>query len=126
MRAAFLAALALSAACAGPKPCTRTLCAARLDGTVSAAGWEGAIVSSSASPQPPVVDNAVVTVEGGPAAFVNGRTLVRAQAGSVFVFTVSTASIPAIEVSSGVVTVAPFRGAETIIVPGSPYALPKP
>ncbi len=126
MRAASLAVLALLAACAGPKPCTRTLCVARLDGTLRVEGWERAVVASAASPQPPLVNNARAAVEGGPAAFVTGRTLVRAQAGSAFVFTVSTAAIPSIAVESGLVTVSPFHGAEVPVAPGATYALPKP
>ncbi|UPT72511.1 MAG: hypothetical protein M0D55_11065 [Elusimicrobiota bacterium] len=126
MRAASLAALVLLAACAGPKPCTRTLCVARLDGTMRLDGWEGSVVTASRYPQPPVVNDAVVTMVFGSAAFVNGNTLVKAQEGSSFKFTVSTRAASAIEVSSGTVTVTPYRGVEALVPAGVPYALPKP
>jgi hypothetical protein len=89
-------------------------------------GWEGAVVSTSQSPKAPVVNDAVVTMVYGSAAFVNGNTLVRAQEGSSFKFTVSTRAAAAIEVSSGTVTVTPYRGTEALVPPGVPYALPKP
>lgn len=126
MRAALLAVLAGLAACAYPAPCTRALCVARVDGTMRVEGWQGSVTETSESAKAPIVSDAKVTMVYGSAAFVHEKTLVRAQEGSSFVFTVSTRAVSAIEVSSGVVTVAPFHGAEATLVPGVPYALPKP
>lgn len=125
MRAALLAALAGLAACAYPAPCTRALCVARLDGTMRVDGWGSTVVETSDSPKAPIVSDAKVTMVYGSGAFVHEKTLVRAQEGSSFSFSVSTKTVASIEVSSGIVTVAPFRGSETILQPGVPFALPK-
>jgi len=127
----FLAAILLLAACAGPKPCTRTLCVAKLDGTMELEAWSGSVRASAETPKPPVVSATKVTMVYGTAEFVNGKTRVTAAEGSVFTFNVSTRAIPSIEVSSGSVTVLlsagePNAGAPSEVPPGAPYLLPKP
>jgi hypothetical protein len=122
----LLAGLALLAACAGPKPCTRTLCVTKLDGTMELSAWSGSVRASADTPKPPVVSDTKVTMVYGTAEFVNGKTRVTATEGSVFTFTVSTRAIPSIEVSSGSVTVMLSTGAATALTPGQPYFLPKP
>jgi hypothetical protein len=126
MRLSLIAAALLLAACAGPKPCTQTLCVTKLDGTMDLAGWNDSVRATSESPKPPVVSDTVVTMVYGTAEFRNGRTRVTAAEGSAFKFSVSTRAISAIEVSSGSVTVAPSSGTAVILAPGVPYFLPKP
>ena len=126
MRKAFLAGLLLLAACAGPKPCTRTLCVAKLDGTMDLSGWGGSVRETSDSPKPPVMSDTTVTMVYGTAEFVNGKTKVKAEEGSSFKFSVLTRAIAAIEVSSGSVTVSLSSGAPVSVAPGAPYFLPKP
>jgi hypothetical protein len=128
MRPAFLAALLLLAACAGPKPCTRALCVTKLDGTMELMGWSGSVAANADSPKPPVLSDTTVTVRGGSAEFVNGKSRVIAADGASFQFSVSTRAIPSIQVFSGSVSVAPAKStaAPVEIAPGAPYALPKP
>ncbi|MCR4296623.1 MAG: hypothetical protein NUW21_13915, partial [Elusimicrobia bacterium] len=104
-RALIPAALLLLAACAGPKPCTRTLCVTKLDGTMDLAGWAGGVRATSESPKPPVMSDSTVTMIYGTAEFRNGKTVVTASEGSSFKFTVSTRAVSSIEVSSGTVMV---------------------
>ncbi|MBI2385639.1 MAG: hypothetical protein HYV14_06460 [Elusimicrobia bacterium] len=125
MRRALLAALVLLAACAGPKPCTRSLCVTRLDGTMELAGWNDVVRATSESPKPPVLSDATVTMVYGAAEFRHGKTRVTAAEGSSFKFTVSTRAVSSIEVSSGSVTVLLSTGAPVALVPGTPYDLPK-
>jgi hypothetical protein len=123
----FLAAATLLlAACAGPKPCTRTLCVSKLEGTMELSAWSGSVRASADTPKPPVVSDTKVTMVYGAAEFVNGSTRVTASEGSVFTFSVSTRAIPSIEVSSGSVTVMLSTGAPTAVASGVPYFLPKP
>jgi hypothetical protein len=126
MRRSLLAGLLLLAACAGPKPCTRSLCVTRLDGTMEVAGWEGSVRATSDSPKPPVMSDATVTMVNGTAEFRHGKTRVTAAEGAAFKFTVSTRAVSAIEVSAGSVSVALSTGTPVTLVPGVPYALPKP
>jgi hypothetical protein len=123
----FAATLAvLLAACAGPKPCTRTLCVAKLDGTMRLDGWNASVTANATSPQPPVMNDSTVTILSGTAEFSNGKTRVSAGEGSAFKFTVSTRSVPSLEVSSGTVVVFLTTGAPVALGPGSSYSLPKP
>jgi len=126
VRFAFLAGLLLLAACAGPKPCTRTLCVTKLDGTMDLAGWSSRVTATADSPKPPVLSDTTVTMVYGSAQFRNGKTVVSASEGSSFKFTVSTRAVAEIEVSTGVVTVALSSGAPVALTPGAPYRLPKP
>ena len=125
MRSILLAGLALLSACAGPKPCTLTLCVAKLDGTLELSGWSGTVRETADSPKPPVMSDSTVTMLYGTADFVNGKTRVTAGEGSSFKFFVSTRSAASIEVSSGSVTVALSSGAPISLTPGTPYLLPK-
>lgn len=126
MRRVLPFVLLLLAACAGPKPCTRTLCVAKLDGTMDLAGWNDTVRANSESAQPPVMSGATVTMIEGTAEFRNGKTTVVAEEGSSFKFSVSTRSVSSIEVSSGSVTVQLSTGAPVALLPGAPYNLPKP
>ena len=126
MRLSLLAAVLLLAACAGPKPCTRTLCVAKLDGTMRLDGWNRSVTSTAQSPKPPVMSDATVTMVYGTADFLNGKTRVVASEGSSFKFSVSTRAIPSIEVSSGTVTVELSSGAPVALSVGAPFYLPKP
>jgi uncharacterized cupin superfamily protein len=122
----LLAGLVLLAACAGPKPCTRTLCVTKLDGTMELAGWSGSVRATTESPKPPVVSDTTVTMVYGTAEFVNGKTRVTATEGSSFKFSVSTRTVSSIEVSSGSVTVTLSTGTPVTLAPGAPFFLPKP
>jgi len=125
MRRALPLVLVLLAACAGPKPCTRSLCVTKLDGTMELAGWKDTVRATSDSPKPPVLSDATVTMVYGTAEFRHGKTRVTASEGSSFKFTVSTRAVSSIEVSSGSVVVQLSTGAPVALVPGTPYALPK-
>jgi hypothetical protein len=103
------AAILLLAACAGPKPCTRTLCVSKLEGTMELSAWSGSVRASADTPKPSVMSDTKVTMVYGTAEFVNGKTRVTATEGSVFTFTISTRAVPSIEVPAG-----------------SPYLLPIP
>ena len=122
----LLAVLALLSACAGPNPCTRTLCVDKLDGTMQLSGWSGSINESAGTPKAPVMADSTVTMLDGTAEFVNGKTRVAAAEGSSFKFFVSTRAVASIEVSSGTVTVSVASGAPVALAPGAPYYLPKP
>ena len=122
----LLAGLLLLAACAGPKPCTRTLCVDKLDGTMRLEGWNRSVTATAASPKPPVMSASTVTMVYGTAELHNGKTKVVASEGSSFKFSVSTRAVSSIEVSSGSVTVSLSSGAPVALTPGVPYALPKP
>lgn len=126
MRLLPLLGLALLAACAGPKPCTRTLCVERLDGTMRLEGWNGGVTATASTPQPPVVADTAVTMQFGSAELRNGTTRVTASEGSSFKFFVSTRAIPSLELSSGTVTVSLSSGPAAPLVPGVPFYLPKP
>jgi len=126
MKLALLAGLLLLAACAGPKPCTRTLCVTKLDGTMQLEGWKETVTTTSDSPKPPVMSDTTVTMTYGSAEFRNGKAKVAASEGSSFKFTVSTRAIAAIEVSSGSVTVSLSSGVPVALTPGATYNLPKP
>ena len=126
MRRALIAGLLLLAACAGPKPCTRTLCVTRLDGEMELSGWKGSVRATSVSPKPPVMSDAKVRMVSGTAEFRHGKTSVAAVEGAEFTFTVSSRSVSAIEVSAGSVFITPSTGPITTLTPGAPFALPKP
>ncbi|MDD5303549.1 MAG: hypothetical protein PHS14_10625, partial [Elusimicrobia bacterium] len=98
MRRILLAGLVLLAACAGPKPCTRTLCVTKLDGTMELAGWNGSVRATAESPKPPVMSDTEVTMIYGTAEFINGKTRVTAAEGAAFKFSVSTRAVSSIEV----------------------------
>ena len=118
--------LLLLAACAGPKPCTRTLCVVKLDGTMRLDGWGGSVTATADSPKPPVVNDTTVTMVSGSAEFLNGKSHLAATEGACFKYTLSTRTLSSIEVSSGVVIVSLSTGAPVTLVPGAPYFLPKP
>ena len=122
MRLAAFALLILSA-CAGPRPCTQTLCVARLEGTLELRGWNATVRATSTTPKPPVPSDSEVTMVYGSADFINGKTRVFASEGSVFKFSVSTASIASIEVSSGSVMVSISSASPVSLTPGSPFLL---
>jgi len=126
LRHALLTAILLLAACAGPKPCTRTLCVSKLEGTMELEGWGGTVTQSSETPKPPVMSDTVVTVLAGSAEFVNGKTKVTAAEGSSFKFSISTRAVSAIEVSSGAVSATNKAGTRMWIEPGATFFLPKP
>lgn len=119
-------AVLLLAACAGPKPCTRTLCVDKLDGTMRLEGWNRSVTATATSPQPPVMSDSTVTMVYGTAQFHQGKTKVVASEGASFKFTLSTRAVSAIELSTGSVTVSLSSGAPVALTPGAPYYLPKP
>ncbi len=123
MRKALAAVLLLSA-CAGPKPCTRTLCVARLDGAMEMRGWSGTVRATTDTPKPPVPSDSEVTIINGSADFTNGKTKISAAEGSVFRFVVSTTAT-SIDVSAGLVTVSVSSAAPMALTPGSPFLLPR-
>ena len=125
MKAASLVALLLLAACAGPKPCTRTLCVAKLDGTLRLDGWDSSATATSSTPQPPVISDSTVTIVAGTAEFRNGKTRVTAGEGAAFKFSVSTRAVSSIEVSSGTLVVFLSSGS-AVLGPGQTFSLPKP
>ena len=125
MRRILFAGLALLAACAGPKPCTRTLCVTKLNGTLELTGWSGSTLATAESPKPPVMSDTEVKMVYGTAEFTNGKTRVTAMEGSAFKFFVSTRALASIEVSSGSVMVTLSTGTPVVLSPGAPYFLPK-
>jgi len=128
MRRLLLAAVVLSsAACFAPRPCTQALCPLSADGTYRVTGWNRTVAVGPGAPAVPIVSDSEVEVTDGSAAFVNGKTVVRAAAGASFRFEVSTASTHAssLLVSSGTVTVAfSSAAAPATVPPGVPYFLP--
>jgi hypothetical protein len=128
MRRLLLAAAALSsAACFAPRPCTQALCPSRLDGTYRVTGWNRTVTAGPGSPALPIVSDSEVEVAEGSVEFANGRSIVRAAAGSAFRFEISTAPAHAASllVSSGTVTVVLSSGAAPTPVPaGVSYVLP--
>jgi hypothetical protein len=128
MRPLFFAAAALaSAACFAPRPCTQALCPSRLEGTYRVMGWNRAVAVGPGAPAVPIVSDSEVEVTGGSVEFVNGKAVVRADAGALFRFEISTSSphAPLLRVSAGSVTVALSSGAAPAsVAPGSAYLLP--
>jgi hypothetical protein len=128
MRRLLIAAAALAAACASPRPCTRALCPLPpLDGSYRVHGWNSAVTVVPGVPAIPIVSDSTVDVLSGRASFRNGQAVVTASAGATFQFQVSTGNIAvsSILVSSGEVTVALSSGAAPSPVgPGAPYFLP--
>ena len=120
----LLAAVLLLSACAGPKPCTRTLCVERLDGAMELRGWSGSLRVTADTPKPPVPSDSEVTIVNGSADFVNGKSRISAAEGSVFRFVVSTTAT-SIDVSAGSVTVSVSSAAPVALTPGAPYLLPR-
>ena len=121
-----LALILLLSACAGPKPCTRTLCVTRLDGAMELRGWSGTVRADANSPKPPVPSDSEVALIDGSAEFVNGTTRIFASESAVFRFAVSTAAAASISVSSGSVAVSLSSAAPIALTPGSPFFLPRP
>ena len=62
MRRVLLAGFVLLASCAGPKPCTRTLCVTKLEGALELTGWNASVRATAASPKPPVVSYTAVKI----------------------------------------------------------------
>ena len=121
----FLAATLLTAACAGPRPCTRTLCPAESTGSYEIRGWSGAVAVSPGAPKPPVPSDSEISILTGEAEFTNGKTTVRALEGTTFRFAVSTRAVASIEVSTGSVSVfLSSAAAATTVLPGAQYQLP--
>ncbi|MBI3288308.1 MAG: hypothetical protein HYZ74_02180 [Elusimicrobia bacterium] len=125
MRRLALLSMLFACACAAPRPCTRTLCVTRLDGTMQMRGWSGTVEATSQSPQPPVPADSEVSMIYGKAEFRNGTTRVSAGEGTVFRFAVSTAAVASIEVPAGSVEVAASSAAAATVAAGSSLALPK-
>lgn len=123
MRKLLAAALLLSA-CAGPKPCTRTLCVEKLDGAMELRGWSGTVRVSADTPKPPVPSDSEVTMVSGSADFVNGKSRISATEGAAFRFVVSTGTM-SIDVSAGSVSVSVSSGAPVSVTPGTPFLLPR-
>lgn len=122
---ALLAATIMTAACAAPRPCTRTLCPAKLSGSYEIRGWNGTVTVSPDVPKPPVPSDSEVSILTGEAEFTHGKTTLRAGAGTSFRFSVSTRAVSSLEVSSGSVSVfLSSAAAATTVVPGAPYQLP--
>jgi hypothetical protein len=126
MRLLSAGLLLLLAACAGPKPCTRTLCVDSLDGTMRLDGWSKSVTATASSPKPPVMSDSTVTMVYGTAKFHQGKTVVAASEGSSFKFELSTRAVSSILVSTGSVTVSVDSAAPVALAPGAPYFLPKP
>lgn len=125
MRRASLLAAVLLSGCAGPRPCTRTLCPARLAGSYEVRGWSGTLTISPDAPQPPVPSDSEVSVLTGEAEFTHGQATLKASAGAAFRFMVSTGAVASLEVSSGSVTVLiSSAAAPAAVLPGAPYFLP--
>lgn len=127
MRAwACLAATLLTAACAGPRPCTRSLCPAKLSGSYEIRGWNGTVTVSPEVPMPPVPSDSEVTILTGEAEFTHGKTTLRAGAGTSFRYSVSTRAVSEISVSSGSMTILTSSAAvPATVLPGAPYTLPR-
>jgi len=124
-RAALLAAAFLTTACAGPRPCTQTLCPSRLTGSYEVKGWSGTVTVSPNVPKPPVASDSQISILDGQADFTNGAATVSAAGGTSFKFSVSSRAAASIEVSSGSVEVRlSSSSAPTIVAPGTPYLLP--
>lgn len=121
----LLAVLAAASSCFAPRPCTRSLCVQRLDGTMEVSGWSGTRKDVSDGPKPPVMSDSSVKMVFGRAEFLNGTTRVAAEEGSAFTFTVSTRALASISVTSGVVTVATSSGPAAAVAPGTSVVLPK-
>jgi hypothetical protein len=128
MRRLLLAAAALSsAACFAPRPCTQALCPSKLEGSYRVTGWNRVVSSGSGAPSIPIVSDSSVDVTDGTVEFTNGKSVIKASAGSSFRFEVSTASAHAASlfVTAGSVTVALSSAAVAAPVPtGVPYLLP--
>ena len=105
MRFLALAAIALAAACAGPRPCTQALCPTSY-ASYRVTGWNRSVTVSSGTPAIPIVSDSAVDVIGGEAQFVNGKSVVTASAGTTFTYLVSSSAVSSIVLSSGSMTVA--------------------
>ena len=125
MRRAFGLLALLTAACAGPKPCTRTLCPLNVTGSYKMSGWNGSVTVDKSVPKPPVQPFTTVSIVDGQAEFANGDARVLAAAGTTFQFEVSTAAVPSLMVSAGTLSVSVSSGAApAVIVAGSSVTLP--
>lgn len=123
-RASLLAAVLLTG-CAGPRPCTRTLCPARLAGSYEVRGWSGTLTITPDVPQPPVPSDSEVSILTGEAEFTHGKATMKTSAGTTFRFMVSTSAAASLEVSSGCVSVlVSSASAPAPILPGALYLLP--
>ena len=125
MKRLLLLAAVLASACAAPRPCTRTLCVTKLDGTMEQNGWSGSLRATSDSPKPPVMNGSDVRMVYGTAEMLHGKTKVTASEGSSFKFWVSTRAVATIEVVSGPIAVAPEKGQPVSLEAGQLYTLPK-
>lgn len=123
MRRLALALAVLCAACASPRPCTQALCPTRY-ASYRVNGWNRAVTVAAGTPAVPIVSDSSVDVLGGPAEFVNGRTLLTAADGTTFVFAVSTGAVASVTLSSGAMTVSIDSAAATALSPGAPFLLP--
>lgn len=122
---ALLLAVAFLAACAAPRPCTQALCPGKVGGEYRVSGWGKSVTVSAGAPPIPIVSDSEVTVSGGPAEFVNRRTVVRAEPGATFTFLVSSDSVHAasLVVSSGSVSVSVASAAPVALAAGAPFVL---
>lgn len=128
MRRLLLAAAVLSsAACFAPRPCTRALCPAGVDGAYRVSGWNSSVSVDRGAPAVPIVSDSEVQVTDGSVAFVNGTAVVRASAGAAFHFELAappSEPYPVIKVSSGSVTVSLSSGSVQTVAPGAAVFLP--
>ena len=122
------AVLLAAVACAGPRPCTQTLCPARVEGAYRIVGWNRSVTVDSTVPALPIVADSSVEILNGEAEFTNDRAVLRASAGAMFRFDVSSSTprISSVLVSSGVVTVEVSSAPPSTLTPGIPYLLASP
>lgn len=108
-RLLLLAAAALLAACRGPRPCAKALCPVSSTGLYEV--WGVTSVSAPAdAPLPAVPPDASVGVRSGRAEFRVADARVVAEQGATFRFFLSS-GMPALDVSSGPVSVSLSSGA---------------
>jgi hypothetical protein len=127
MRRLLLAVAVLAAACASPAPCTQALCPTHYEGAYRVTGWTSPVTVTPGAPPIPIVSDSSIEILSGRAEFVNRHAVVRAAEGASFRFEVSTAPVPvpAIIVTSGLVTVALSSTATSSpLTPGVTYFLP--
>jgi hypothetical protein len=111
-----LAAAALLAACAGPKPCTMALCPISSDGLYEVRGVT-TVSAPAGAPLPAVPPDAGVDVRSGRAEFRLKKSRVVAESGASFRFFLSSGA-PALDVASGPVSVSTSSAAPAAVAPG--------
>lgn len=109
-------AAALLAACAGPKPCTMALCPVTSDGLYEVRGV-ATVPAPAGTPLPAVTPDAGVDVRTGRTEFRLRKSRVVAEGGASFRFFLSSGA-PALDVTSGPVSVSTSAAAPTAVAPG--------